>query len=124
MMRKLLMVIFTVLLVLAFLSFLGFIYFLFYGNPFLRNERIGQVEEHIVEYNGSLDNIDDIDARWLSSRGDFDINVVYKDEPELTYVYLYSGGIILDSIFDGEPFRSGDRLEEGKNGSIEEEGNS
>ncbi|MFK3936132.1 DUF3139 domain-containing protein [Alkalihalobacillus sp. NPDC078783] len=115
----------TLVVGLAVVTILGFLYYLYNGNPFLRYERMNQVEDHIVENGGSLENIEDISANWFTSRGDFDINVVFEDEPELTYVYLYFNsqeGIILSGIYEGEPFGDSIRLEEGKNGSIEEEG--
>ncbi|MFD0951857.1 DUF3139 domain-containing protein [Virgibacillus natechei] len=102
---------------------LGFAYYLYEGNPWLRSDRMEQVENYIVETGGDIDNIKEMESRWLTSSGDYDINVVFEDEPELTYVYLYNdneGGVILTGIFEGEPFQ-GDRQEEGKNGSLEED---
>lgn len=84
---------------------LGFAYYLYEGNPWLRSDRIEQVENYIVETGGDIDNIKEMESRWLTSSGNYDIE----------------GGVILTGVFEGEPFQ-GDRKEEGKNGSLEEDG--
>ncbi|MED4129713.1 DUF3139 domain-containing protein [Shouchella miscanthi] len=96
---------------------IGIIYVINFDNPFFEKRRISQVEEYINEQPQTSD-VSEIYTDWDSKRGDYDIFVVYNDEPNLTYNYIFHSEdkeIILSIIRENVDGTSKE-IKEGKNG--------
>ncbi|PAE91523.1 DUF3139 domain-containing protein [Shouchella clausii] len=65
----------------------GSVYIAFFDNPFSEKRRISQVEEYIANQPLTSE-ISNIYAEWDAKRGDYDIFVVFDNEPNLTYNYI------------------------------------
>lgn len=88
----------------------------------LKQQRLAEIEEHLKESEGSWEQVDEIEPNYMSKRGDFDIDVTFKDEPNITYRYVYADRherIVLSEIYEGDPpFKFSDQIEEGNHGRI------
>lgn len=92
----------------------------FFDNPFSEKRRISQVEEYIANQPQTSE-ISNIYAEWDSKRGDYDIFVVFDNEPNLTYNYIIHSEekeVVL-LIIREKVNRSIQEIKEGENGVAE-----